>query len=222
MSVTNLIINADDFGASSKINNATISLHKIGVISSTSIIAHGPAFDEGVMLLKEYSKLGVGVHLCLHGSFYVGLKFFSLLDMNTHHFYSISNLVGKLRKFSLDSSEIYTEYCLQIEKTLDHGIHVSHLDHHHNLHSYPQVLCCMIKAAKKYKIKAIRSLQTNVGNSILKKSYRNIHQLYLKSRIITTAGIIMIPNTDYEILHKSLSDLFRKRGEKHEIMSTSG
>lgn len=218
MAGPSLIVNADDFGASSKINNATILLHNKGVVSSTTIISKGRAFEEGLIMLKENPKLGVGVHLCLDGNFNVGNDYLTLIDSNTNHFHNLTSLIYKLRKFSLNSSEIFKEYSLQVERTLDNGIRISHLDHHHNLHSYPQILNCMIRVAKKYKIKYIRSLKNNNKNGIIKKYQKIIHQFYLKSRLNSIDGTYMIPNSGFDHQLNSLLDLLKIEGRIIEIM----
>ncbi len=91
MAGPSLIVNADDFGASSKINNATILLHKKGVVSSTTIISKGRAFEEGLIMLKENPKSGVGVHICLDGNFNVGNDYLTLIDSNTNHFHNLTS-----------------------------------------------------------------------------------------------------------------------------------
>ena len=62
-----LIINADDFGIHTEVNHAVINAHKKGILTSTSLLASGPAFEEAVELAKGCPKLGIGIHLCLVG-----------------------------------------------------------------------------------------------------------------------------------------------------------
>ena len=60
-----LIVNADDFGRSSSINEAVIRAHREGILTSASLMVNEPAFDEAVKLARENPKLGVGLHLTL-------------------------------------------------------------------------------------------------------------------------------------------------------------
>ncbi|MFM7381630.1 MAG: ChbG/HpnK family deacetylase, partial [Microcystaceae cyanobacterium] len=60
-----LIINGDDFGLSSSVNQAIIQAHQEGILTSTSLMVTGSAFSEAVALAKQNPRLGVGLHLTL-------------------------------------------------------------------------------------------------------------------------------------------------------------
>ncbi|MCY7274968.1 MAG: ChbG/HpnK family deacetylase, partial [Phormidesmis sp. CAN_BIN44] len=60
-----LIINGDDFGFSSGVNQAIIEAHEQGVLTSTSLMVTGDAFEEAVTLAKAHPTLAVGLHLVL-------------------------------------------------------------------------------------------------------------------------------------------------------------
>jgi chitin disaccharide deacetylase len=213
-----LIINADDFGQSDDINNTILWLHKNGIVSSATIIAKGLCFKKAVDISKDNPNLGIGVHLCLDGPFNIGTDYDTILDADKSQFLNKTKIITKLRTFAVDESEIYKEYCLLIGKVLDHGIKISHLDHHHHLHLYPSTLRMMIKAAKKFKISFIRSQKIVVSQNINLPNhlYRNIHQFYLKKHLNTTDGYF-IPGlnsssnkeTSYNRLLKLIS---QKRG----------
>lgn len=60
-----LIVNADDFGRSSAINQAVLRAHQAGILTSASLMVNGEAGDEAVALARENPRLGVGLHLSL-------------------------------------------------------------------------------------------------------------------------------------------------------------
>src|SRR4051812_46982398 len=60
-----LIVNADDFGASSSINSAVIQAHRNGILTTASLMVNGAAFAEAVELARADPALGVGLHLSL-------------------------------------------------------------------------------------------------------------------------------------------------------------
>src|SRR5215813_556275 len=62
-----LIINADDFGFTRGVNNGIVQAHKQGIVTSTTIMANGQAFNEAVELARENPGLGVGCHLYIVG-----------------------------------------------------------------------------------------------------------------------------------------------------------
>lgn len=57
-----LIINADDFGASTGINRGVIEAHARGVVTSTSLMVTGRATREAVAMSRDYPRLGIGLH----------------------------------------------------------------------------------------------------------------------------------------------------------------
>src|SRR5713226_2061196 len=60
-----LIVNADDFGRSSSINQAVIRAHREGILTTASLMVNESAFDEAVALARQSPNLGVGLHLTL-------------------------------------------------------------------------------------------------------------------------------------------------------------
>src|SRR5271154_3637415 len=61
----NLIVNADDLGWTEGVNRGIAEAHRNGIVTSTSLLANGAAFDQGVAMAKATPALGVGVHLNL-------------------------------------------------------------------------------------------------------------------------------------------------------------
>src|SRR5438552_16568410 len=62
-SARRLIVNADDFGRSTSINQAIIRAHREGVLTTASLMVNEPAFAEAVALARENPRLGIGLHL---------------------------------------------------------------------------------------------------------------------------------------------------------------
>lgn len=57
-----LIINADDFGASTGVNRGILECHTHGVVTSTSLMVTGRAVAEAVSMSRDYPELAVGLH----------------------------------------------------------------------------------------------------------------------------------------------------------------
>jgi len=57
-----LIINADDFGASTGVNRGILECHKRGVVTSASLMVTGRAVAEAVAMSRDHPSLGVGLH----------------------------------------------------------------------------------------------------------------------------------------------------------------
>jgi chitin disaccharide deacetylase len=58
-----LIVNADDFGASSGINRGILEAHRRGILTSTSLMVNMPAAAEAMVLSREVPDLGIGLHV---------------------------------------------------------------------------------------------------------------------------------------------------------------
>ncbi len=62
-----LIVNADDFGASTGINRGIIESHQRGVVTSTSFMTTGHATAEAVALSRDNPDLSIGLHFDVWG-----------------------------------------------------------------------------------------------------------------------------------------------------------
>lgn len=156
-----LIINADDFGYSPGINAAIVSAHKNGVVSSTSIMANMPGFDDAVKHLSEVKTLPCGVHLTLSCYKPLLTTHKTLVDENGYFFKRLRPEV--VENFDLD--ELYAEWCAQIDKA-QKEIYISHIDSHHFAHTIERFRPVVKKIAEKYnlpmrhKLDGIDSVQT--------------------------------------------------------------
>src|SRR5207245_894270 len=57
-----LIVNADDFGASTGINRGILACHTDGVVSSASLMVTGRAVSDAVSLSRDHPGLAIGLH----------------------------------------------------------------------------------------------------------------------------------------------------------------
>ena len=64
-STKHLIVNADDFGQSTGINEGIIEAFESGIVRSTSLMTRWPAADEAARYAKAHPDLSVGLHLDL-------------------------------------------------------------------------------------------------------------------------------------------------------------
>jgi predicted glycoside hydrolase/deacetylase ChbG (UPF0249 family) len=57
-----VIVNADDFGASTGTNRGIVECHTRGVLTSTSMMVTGAAVEEAMELSREHPQLAIGLH----------------------------------------------------------------------------------------------------------------------------------------------------------------
>src|SRR5262249_13860063 len=62
-----LIINADDFGASTAVNPGILECHTRVVVTSASLMVTGRAVAEAVALCRDHPALSVGLHFDVWG-----------------------------------------------------------------------------------------------------------------------------------------------------------
>jgi predicted glycoside hydrolase/deacetylase ChbG (UPF0249 family) len=64
------IVNADDFGMSAEVNRAIVEAFENNVISSTTLMANMPGFDEACELARRHRLvIKIGLHLNLTSGF---------------------------------------------------------------------------------------------------------------------------------------------------------
>lgn len=143
-----LIINADDFGYSAGINYGIIHSYQRGILSSTTMMANMPGFEEGVKLAKENTGLGIGVHLTLTCGSPLRDDVFSLVEDNGqfHHisFYE--------KKFEINLDDLYKEWKEQIERIIRSGIDPTHLDSHHHVNNITPITEVFTQLAEEYSL----------------------------------------------------------------------
>jgi len=58
----NLIVNADDLGWTEGVNRGIVEAHRRGLVTSTSLLANGRAFESALAAAISNPQLGIGVH----------------------------------------------------------------------------------------------------------------------------------------------------------------
>jgi predicted glycoside hydrolase/deacetylase ChbG (UPF0249 family) len=154
----NLIVNADDLGWTTGVNRGIVEAHRRGLVTSTSLLANGPAFSDGVSMAKSNPDLGVGVHLNLSDGPPTAAqsKVKGLLNQKGVFEAGPESLLLRLAKRSIRSSEVEREWDAQIQKVRDAGIHPTHIDGHKHVHMLPGLFDVALRLAKQHGIGAIR------------------------------------------------------------------
>jgi hopanoid biosynthesis associated protein HpnK len=153
-----LILNADDFGMTRGINEGIVRAHQEGILTSTTLMATGAAFDDAVAKVKVTPTLGVGCHVVLVGSVAVTPreKIPSLADATGQLPKSLPTLVAKVTSGAVRIQEIELEIRAQIEKIRSAGIEPTHLDTHKHTHAHPRVMHALGRVARELKIHCVR------------------------------------------------------------------
>jgi hopanoid biosynthesis associated protein HpnK len=159
--VRRLIVNADDFGFTSGVNRGIAEAHNRGVVTSSTLMATGPAFAEAVRMAKDLPELSVGCHvLLIDGEPVLGPQQIPSLTMQASGPRFRDGLKGfALRALAgrMDAGEIAAEATAQIRKLQSAGIVVSHFDTHKHTHLFPKILRALLRAAAACGVRALRN-----------------------------------------------------------------
>lgn len=153
-----VIINGDDFGFSSGVNQGIIKAHEQGVLTSTSLMVTGEAFEEAVALAKAHPNLAVGLHLVFGcGKAVLPPHQIPHLVDSQGNFSSDSVKAGLRYQFSAAARrELPLEIRAQLEKFRETGLPLSHVDGHLHMHCHPVILRSLVELADEFNIKVIR------------------------------------------------------------------
>ena len=153
-----LIINGDDFGRSREINEAVIFAYRRGILTSTSLMVSGDAFEHAVALAKENPGLAVGLHVtCVMGRPVLSPSEIPHLVEKDGNLPGDPGRAGLRYFFSRNArKEIFDEISAQFAKFSRSGLNFSHVDSHCHLHVHPVVLDAVVEISEKYRINRIR------------------------------------------------------------------
>ena len=154
-----LIIKADDFGIHPAVNEAVRKAATEGILTSTSLMAGGDAFDEAVEMARSMPSLGIGIHLTLVGGIKPVLppsEVPSLTWDNGVFCHDYGKLIVRDLEGKISLSEVYAEWDAQIQKIMNTGLPVTHMDGHQHMHMWPHFYPIARDLAKKYHISCMR------------------------------------------------------------------
>jgi predicted glycoside hydrolase/deacetylase ChbG (UPF0249 family) len=148
-----LIVNADDLGASEAVNDETFALMESGLVTSATLMANGPAFEQAAKYSKRFSKCSFGVHL--------NLTEFRPLSQGKHLAPALraGEFFRELRaqRFSIELRDaLEHELMVQVQRVVDAGVPVSHIDSHHFIHSSRKLFSAVKAVQRRFGIRKVR------------------------------------------------------------------
>ena len=187
-----LIVNADDFGLTQGVNRAIVEAHCHGVVTSSTLMANGQAFDDAVARAKSESRLGIGCHVVLIDGLPIrGTQQTATLSdkkfPDGRFYQSLNSFALRAVGGRIDADEIEAEVTTQIRKLQAAGVAVSHLDTHKHTHIFPQVLRPLLRAARACGVPAVRNPFGPVRFSILTK-YPGLWKRYSQVTVLNQLG----------------------------------
>jgi predicted glycoside hydrolase/deacetylase ChbG (UPF0249 family) len=140
-----LVVNADDFGFTPDVNQGIVEAHRGGILTATTLMANGAAFEDALRWAREAPTLDLGCHLVLIGgdSVVTGRPLPA----------TVPQLLAALAKREIRPDE---ELRAQIRKIVDTGIRPTHLDTHKHTHLAPPVLDAVARLGEEFGIAWVR------------------------------------------------------------------
>ncbi len=153
-----MIVNADDFGWSERVNAAVLLAHTSGVLTTASLMVAEPAWEQAVLLAREHPSLGIGLHVA------------TTFDRPLLSATEIPHLLGRDGKFEADPvkaglrfaisdasrRELGIEMEAQFARFADTGLPWDHVDGHQHFHMHPVVFGHLLALCDRYGVNRMR------------------------------------------------------------------
>jgi hopanoid biosynthesis associated protein HpnK len=160
-----LIVNADDFGYSARVNAAVVRAHREGILTTASLMVAEPGFEEAVVLARQHPELGVGLHVA------------ATYDHPLLPAAEIPALVGRDGKFGHDpfltglryafsraaQKQLRREMEAQFARFAATGLPWDHADGHQHFHLHPVVWANFLDLCDRYGVHRLRLPREALG-----------------------------------------------------------
>ncbi len=149
------VLHADDIGLCNAANAGAFEALEEGVASAGSVMVPCPAFEAAARHARRHPSLDLGVHLTLNCEF-SHYRWGPVADPAR-----VPTLLapdGGLRRTSLESAahaqadQVEIELRAQIDRALDAGIDVTHLDAHMGTALYPPFVEVYVRLGREYRL----------------------------------------------------------------------
>lgn len=156
-----LIVNADDYGLTDGVSRAIITGHRDGIVTSTSVLAVGPAIESTAPWLTEHPGLGLGAHLAVVGEdppVLTAREVPTLVDRTGRFALSWKQFLPRCALRRVDPDDLRREFTAQLDR-LDQLIGLDRFDHvdtHQNIHLWPMVRSVVLELGEARGITAVR------------------------------------------------------------------
>ena len=193
----NLIIAADDFGLTHRVNEAIAIACRDGVVTSASLMVTGAGFDSAIDVARNEPNLDIGLHLNLTEGCPVAnpSRIPTLADAGGFLYKQPFKLASALFKRKVSLSDLEREVRAQIEKAVDSSLWITHIDGHKHVHVMPAVFRIIRRVAPEYGIFAARSIRERIpgiGSMLVreKRSWRQILKQCAVGKLISASSYV--------------------------------
>jgi len=150
-----LVLNADDMGMSTGVTDGIARTYEEGLVTDISLIVSMPDSERAARIARE-GGYSVGVHLDLTrqkrdrkvGRPLMGGEVPSLID-EEGFFHGSGEFRKRMLAGKVNLEEIRSEIRSQVQRALDWGLELTHIDSNEGMHNYyPEILRMVVEIAK--------------------------------------------------------------------------
>ena len=154
----NLILTADDFGASVEVNDAVERAHTTGVLTAASLMVSGAAAADAAHRARTNPRLRVGLHLVLvDGSPVLPASVVPDLVDAAGNFRNEMARAGAAMFFLPDvRRQLAAEIAAQFEAFAATGLTLDHVNAHKHFHLHPTIASLIVEIGKAHGVKGAR------------------------------------------------------------------
>jgi hopanoid biosynthesis associated protein HpnK len=153
-----LIITADDFGASAEVNEAVAAAHRGGVLTAASLMIAAPAAEAAIALARRMPSLRVGLHIVLlDGRPVLPTCAVSHLVDGHGAFRADMAAYGAQLCFNRQAKrELAAEIAAQFERFHDSGLILDHCNAHQHFHLHPLIGKLILEIGARFALHSVR------------------------------------------------------------------
>lgn len=198
MATRELIVNADELGWTEGVSQGIVEVHRQGIVTSTTMVANGRAFEHAVELARSVPNLAIGVHLNVtYGTPVLPeVRVFSLVDEDGL-FHRRNRFIQRIVTGRIDIAHVEDEFRAQIERIAEAGIEISHLDSHESIHMYPAIFNVVAGLARELRLPVRLQDEPMAASAFVS---REAYLRYLSSEAFAKNGVMKTLSRRYRVL----------------------
>src|SRR4029453_10569716 len=156
-----LLVVGDDLGLAPGVNAGIASAYRDGILTSASLLANTPHFEESLALARDLPGLKIGIHLTLvaGGPLLPAAEIPSLIGRSGSFRPSWRQFLPAWIAGRVRVGEIRAEWRAQIARATEAGIRPAHLDSHQHLHLLPGLWRVALDLGREFGIPPIRTVR---------------------------------------------------------------
>lgn len=189
------IVNADDFGLNAHTNTIILRGFETGLLSSATIMANMPGFDEACTLSQQRLLKGhIGLHFNLtHGQPLSQAILSEPRFCSTNGFFALRLKPHSLFLSRSERLAVIQELAAQWQRCVENGVVPSHLDSHQHVHNIWPIGEIVARFARDNEVPV--RLARNIGRNIgpLKRLFKTALNKRLKQLCGATADHVCTP-----------------------------